>query len=265
VSELAPILEQEPDIAGPELQVRLSSQYFSPDNDGTDDKLKIYLSAFDESGIDHWRFEIREPGASNLLFFYWEGEGRAPAELTWDGRSADGELVQSAAEYRYTFSVSNSLGSVSSQEGSIHVDVLVIRDKDPFRVARDRFRMQVPSIVFAPNSGDFEGLDAETLANNDWILGRIALILNRFSTYQVKVEGHANITAESAAARQGEEQELQALSELRARTVVDYLAGLGIDRSRMSYAGIGGSRPVAAYEDRDNWWKNRRVELLLIR
>ncbi|GHT90801.1 hypothetical protein FACS1894140_0050 [Spirochaetia bacterium] len=243
--------------------MRLSSQYFSPDNDGTDDKLKIYLSAFDESGLGHWSFEIREPGASNRLFYRWEGDGAPPAELIWDGRSADGELVQSAEAYPYTFSVSNSLGNVSDQKGSIQVDVMAVREKDPFRVARDRFRAQVPSIVFASDSGGFEGLDAETLANNDWTLRRIALILNRFSTYQVEVEGHANITAEGAEAQQREKQELQALSELRAKTVVDYLDSLGIDRSRMTYTGIGGSRPIAAYEDRDNWWKNRRVEFLL--
>jgi outer membrane protein OmpA-like peptidoglycan-associated protein len=262
--EPEPIPEPEPvpDTTGPELQVRFSSQYFSPDNDGTDDELTAYLSATDESGIGHWSFEIREPEAPNLLFSKWEGDGDPPAQFTWDGYSTDDhELVQSATEYLYTFTVSDTLGNVSTKKGVIQVDVLVIREGNQYRV-------QVPSIVFAPNSGGFEGLAADVIASNDWILKRIALVLNKFGTYQVKIEGHANITVgptASAAARTRELRELQALSELRARTVVEYLANLGVDRRRMSYVGIGGSRPIVKFEDRDNWWKNRRVEFLLVR
>jgi hypothetical protein len=78
--------------------------------------------------------------------------------------------------------------------------------------------------------------------------------------------GHANPIATTVAARQREQDaELQPLSELRARTVVDYLVGLGVSRNRLSAFGIGGARPVIPYADRDNWWKNRRVEFILVR
>jgi outer membrane protein OmpA-like peptidoglycan-associated protein len=91
---------------------------------------------------------------------------------------------------------------------------------------------------------------------------RIAEILNKFKDYRVQVEGHANPVLRTAAE---ERNELQPLSEQRARAVVNILVDFGVARSRLSAVGRGGTRPVVRYEDRDNWWKNRRVEFILIK
>jgi outer membrane protein OmpA-like peptidoglycan-associated protein len=234
-------------------------KYFSPDNDGVDDELIMYLSAEDESPIASWNFEIHEPQPPFLLFYQVGGDGAPPAELTWDGRSSSGELVQSASEYPFTFTVTDSLDNVSTLEGLIEVDVLVIREGDLLRV-------QVPSIVFGANAGNFDGLPPDIAESNERILRRIAEVLNKFITYQVKVEGHANPTATTAqqAARE-EANELQPLSELRARAVMNKLVEFGVAAGRLTYVGMGGSRPVIRLDDRDNWWKNRRVEFILIR
>jgi outer membrane protein OmpA-like peptidoglycan-associated protein len=244
---------------GPVLSVSLAPDYFSPDGDGADDVLTVTLGAESKLILTKWKIEIHEPQPPFLLFSEWNGEGKPPASLQWDGRSNKGELVQSASDYPFTFSVTDYNGRTSVYEGVIGVDVLVIRDGDNLRV-------QVPSIVFGSNSGGFDGLDPEVIAQNDYILRRIAQVLNKFSTYQVKVEGHANPLATTAAARQREETtELQPLSQLRAKSVLDYLVNLGVDEKRLSAIGMGGSRPVVPYEDRDNWWKNRRVEFILVK
>jgi outer membrane protein OmpA-like peptidoglycan-associated protein len=241
------------------LKVILGEGYFSPDGDGTSDVLTITLEAKDESSIASWSVEIHEPQPPYLLFNKWEGEGNPPSELRWDGKSSSGELVQSASDYPYTFAAADSLGNNSTLEGDIAVDVLVLKEGDNLRV-------QVPSIVFGANSGGFDGLDEETKAGNDFILMRIAQVLSKFGTYKIRVEGHANPLARTERERQREQtQELQPLSEKRAQTIVDYLVSLGIERSRLTSYGIGGARPIVSYEDRDNWWKNRRVEFLLER
>jgi outer membrane protein OmpA-like peptidoglycan-associated protein len=58
---------------------------------------------------------------------------------------------------------------------------------------------------------------------------------------------------------------LQPLSEERAKVVLARLQEFGVSRSRLSSVGVGGGRPVIAFEDHDNWWKNRRVEFILIK
>jgi outer membrane protein OmpA-like peptidoglycan-associated protein len=41
--------------------------------------------------------------------------------------------------------------------------------------------------------------------------------------------------------------------------------GFGVSRSRLSATGKGSTQPIIRFEDRDNWWKNRRVEFILIK
>jgi flagellar motor protein MotB len=246
------------DVSGPELSLATSPEFFSPDNDGTEDELFISLTAKDASPIASWSLEIREPEPPYLMFRRYEGRGSPAGRLVWDGKSEKGELVQSATDYPYTFKAEDTLGNASSTEGKIGVDVLVIRDGD-------RLKIQIPSIVFRPNFADFEGLPKDVVDNNTRIIRRIAQILNKFRDYKVQVEGHANPTQAPGAARDREETELKRISEARARAVVDLLARNGVARNRLFFIGVGGTSPVVKFEDRDNWWKNRRVEFILIK
>jgi outer membrane protein OmpA-like peptidoglycan-associated protein len=170
--------------------------------------------------------------------------------------------VQSASDYHFAIIVSNQYDHGTFQ-GVAKVDVLVMRDGDILRVI-------VPSIVFASNTGDFKRLTEEQLAHNDQILRRIAEVLEKFDTYKVTVEGHANpTTAPGTRARTTEETGtsreigLKPLSQQRAQTVLNYLVELGVDRGRLTPLGVGSSRTVVEFADKDNWWKNRRVEFIL--
>lgn len=252
------------DVSGPSLSFGYEPDYFSPDNDGVDDDLSMYLGVQDMSPIANWSFEIHEPEPPNLLFYRIEGRG-IPAEKTlWNGRSSKGELVQSATDYPVIFKAVDALGNTSEMEGTIGVDVLVIRDGDNLKI-------QVPSIVFRANEADFNGRDIDPkfgltqaqIDNNNRVLRRIAQILNKFREYRVLVEGHANPTSRNppAAEVQGDLN----LSERRARTVVDFLVGFGVSRGRLSFVGRGSTQPIIIFDDHDNWWKNRRVEFILIK
>ncbi|MDR2741352.1 MAG: gliding motility-associated C-terminal domain-containing protein [Treponema sp.] len=260
------------DISGPELAFRSTPEYFSPDNDGVDDDLFMSLIAKDASPLANWSLEIWEVvidsqgrETSRKSFYRIEGRGAPSERLTWDGRSSRGELVQAATDYPFTFKAEDVLGNASSMDGKIGIDVLVIRDGD-------RLKIQVPSIIFRANAADFNGLAQSIGDNNYRILKRIAEILNKFRDYKITVEGHANpTTPPGSQARRNEENGspgeigLQPLSENRAKATVDFLVGFGVNRSRLSSIGMGGTRAVISFEDRDNWWKNRRVEFILIK
>ncbi|MFP3040453.1 gliding motility-associated C-terminal domain-containing protein [Treponema primitia] len=252
------------DVTGPSLSFGYEPEYFSPDNDGVDDELSMFLGIQDMSSIANWSFEIHEPEPPKLLFYRIEGRG-SPAERTiWDGRSSKGELVQSATDYPFIFKAVDALGNTSTLDGTIGVDVLVIRDGDNLKI-------QVPSIVFRANEADFFGKDKDPrfgltqtqIDNNNRVLRRIAQILNKFRDYRVLVEGHANPTSRNppAAEAQGDLN----LSERRAKAVVDFLVGFGVTRGRLSSVGRGSTRPIIVFDDHDNWWKNRRVEFILIK
>jgi len=243
------------DISGPILGFHSEPEYFSPDNDGVDDELFMYLSARDASPIASWSLEIRETQGTRQLFYQIGGRGSPSDRIIWDGRSNKGELVQAATDYEYTYRASDTLGNSSSITGKITTDVLVIRDGDMLRI-------QIPSITFRANYPDFIGIPQERLDNNIRVLKRVAEILNKFRDYKITVEGHANPVLGTA---KEETEELMPLSYARAQFVIDQLGSYGVSRSRLSPTGRGGTVNVANPKDQDNNWKNRRVEFLLIK
>lgn len=246
-------------ITPPQLLVKTSPQYFSPDNDGQDDDLFINLSAKSLVPFTSWSFEINDP-QNGKNFWKTNGKSAITEKITWDGKSNTGELVQSATDYPFIFTVTDDIGMTSRFEGLISVDVLVIRIGDVLKI-------QIPSIIFRPDNADFKsnkevsnGLEQSVIDNNIRVLKRIAEILNKFRDYTVRVEGHANNVTNT---EKEELEELVPLSQARAAFVKEELRKYGVSASRLSTIGLGGRQPVVPHKDRDNWWKNRRVEFIL--
>lgn len=242
------------DVSAPEVDVDLDPVPFSPDNDGVDDDLVIGLDVEDASAIQAWRFEILD--RNRRFFTEFTGRGMPASRLIWDGRASDGELVISAEDYPYRFTISDELGNVTVTEGIIPVDILVVRDGD-------RLKVQISNITFAPNSPQLVlDPDDERGAKNRAILDRLAQVFDKYSSYNIRIEGHAvNVTG----TEREEREELQPLSLARAETVRDAMVEAGIAERRISVLGRGGTEPIVPHTDLDNRWKNRRVEFILIR
>lgn len=243
------------DVTPPRLSLESSPRWFSPDNDGVEDELFVSLGARDPAGIASWVLEVKEPQPPYQVFYRAEGKGEPAGRLIWDGRSNKGELAQAATDYPAVLRARDALGNEGSVEGVLGVDVLVIREGDVLKI-------KVPSIIFRENADDFNGLGQDVVDNNLRVLKRIAQILNKFRDYKVKVEGHANPVSRTA---KEEREELQPLSEKRAKAVLGKLVEFGVDGGRLSAVGMGGTRPVVRWEDYEDWWKNRRVEFILIK
>lgn len=257
----------------PVLSVKTAPEYFSPDNDGTDDDLFIKLSGTSKALIKNWSFVIKDPNGKP--FWQTKGNSSITERIVWDGLSniqknskGYAERVQSAMDYPYEFTVSDNLGMTSVVKGLISIDVLVIRDGDVLKMA-------VPSIIFRSDNADFKtnkdvanGLDPAIAANNERVLNRIAEILNKFKDYKVTIAGHANrLTDFEAEETEDNPREwgpaLIPLSAKRAEFVKDYLVRKGVSSNRLFTEGKGGTELVVDYKDRDNNWKNRRVEFIL--
>lgn len=257
----------------PQLSVRTAPEYFSPDNDGTDDDLFIKLTGSSKAMFKSWSFVIKDP--KDKVFWQTSGSSAITERIIWDGlsntqKNARGfaERVQSATDYPYVFTVTDTLGMTSTVNGTIQVDVLVIRDGDVLKMA-------VPSIIFRSDNADFKtknevsnGIDPEIAANNERVLKRVADILNKFKDYRVTVVGHANRLTDNEAEETEDNPKLWGpalipLSGKRAEYVKDYLVKKGVAAARLSTEGKGGTELVVDYKDKDNNWKNRRVEFIL--
>lgn len=88
------------------------------------------------------------------------------------------------------------------------------------------------------------------------ILDKDVTTLKNQPDLKVRIEGHCDI--------RGSDEYNQKLSERRAKTVYNYFASKGIDKSRMSTIGYGRSKPLVPNTTEENMYKNRRVEIKIV-
>lgn len=251
----------------PKLKVGIYPQYFSPDGDGQFDTLSITLGALCAAPIKSWSFVITDPNTKSV-FWSVSGTSTLTENIIWNGKSKNSELVQSATDYPYVFTVEDEKGLSNTVKGFVQVDILVIRDGD-------RMKLQVPSIMFRSDAADFKsdaevradpkwdgvskGLDPKTLENNLRVMSRVSEILKKFRDYDVTIEGNAN----NLSGTQKEEDEIRILSERRAQFVRDWLIKDGVSASHLTAVGNGSKNPVTLSKRIEDKWKNRRVEFIL--
>lgn len=246
------------DVTAPRVNIALSPQPFSPDDDGEDDTLTISLEVSDSSPIEDWSARIQDP--TGQPFKEFSGIGVPPRTIAWNGRSTKGELVQSADDYPIVVNVKDDVGNAASVKRSISVDVLVIQEDD-------RLKIIISSIYFKPYTADYTDVPADRAERNLKTLERLTQILTKFGEYRIRLEGHAvrEYWDIPKRAQREEAEELLPLSQARAGAIRSALIDRGIEADRMATEGYGGTRPVVPHSDLINRWKNRRVEFILLK
>lgn len=246
------------DRAGPDVSASVQPQPFTPDGDGTNDELTIEISSSDRSGIASWSLEILGPTGNP--FHTRSGEGAPPETLSWDGAGDDGSLVQSARDYTAAVSLTDEAGNTSTTERSVPVGILVSDGSG------GDLQIRLSSIVFAPFEDDYRDLrDPAREERNQQTIDRIASILSEYPGRDVRIEGHAVHLYTDEDRREIEQREtLLPLSRNRAAAIREALADRGIDAERLSVTGRGGSEPLVPHTNREDRWRNRRVEFELI-
>lgn len=266
--EIASVAQSESEnLSAPKLKVEISPKYFSPDGDGQYDTLTASLEANCSSALASWSFVVTDPNTGKV---FWSRRGTSSLEskIVWNGKGNDGTVVNSATDYPYVFTATDSNGLSSEVKGFIQVDVLVIKDGD-------RILMQVPSIIFRSDAADFKsdaevragkswngqsrGLDQKTIDNNLRVLSRISEILKKFRDYKVTIEGNAN----NLSGTEREEEEVRLLSEQRAQFVRNWLIRDGVPASNLTAVGNGSKNPITRSKRVEEKWINRRVEFIL--
>jgi peptidoglycan-associated lipoprotein len=105
------------------------------------------------------------------------------------------------------------------------------------------------TVYFDFNSAGLSNDTKDSLNNN-------AQFLKSNPSVKVQVEGHAD--------ERGGVQFNLALGEKRAKSVREYLTGLGVDVARISIISLGKEKPVAFGHDEESWSKNRRANFVII-
>jgi flagellar hook assembly protein FlgD/outer membrane protein OmpA-like peptidoglycan-associated protein len=245
-------------VTPPRITLEAGPLPFSPDGDGYNDLLTVALHAEGASPVESWDIQVLDP--EGHFFNSFSGVGAPQGSFTWDGLSANGELVEAAQDYTFAVTVKDALGNVARLQKVIPIDVLVIRDGD-------RLKVRITSITFQANTANYIDVPADRAEKNMQTLRRLAQIFTRYAQYKIRIEGHAVMVnwADPAAGKAEQDAILLPLSKARAEAIKSALIKLGIDGSRITTEGFGGSNPIVPFSDLENRWKDRRVEFILLR
>ncbi len=115
-------------------------------------------------------------------------------------------------------------------------------------------------LFFSKNGAVFSGLSREQIRQNEKTIDKAVELIKEHPECKVIIEGYANNIS-------GTEEEdrtaCQPLSLWRAEYIKKELIKRGIAADKIETVGKGGANPLAGRKDRDNWWKNRRVEFVI--
>ncbi len=241
------------DLDPPTVKLTTSPKYFSPDEDGVDDELKIQMQADDVSGVKNWSIIIYDP-FTQAEFISFKGDGNPPESITWDGKSSAGELVESVEDYPVKITAEDNIGNkIEKQVDPIMIDILVIKLPD------GRLKVRVSNIKFKPDSPEMTNIQ-----KNKDVLDLLAKALNKYQKYNITIEGYANKFREGL-----DEKAAKDLALKRAQTVAKELSKRGIKTDRMKIVGLGFDNPIVPLkpnmtkEEIQSMEKNRRVEFYL--
>ena len=114
----------------------------------------------------------------------------------------------------------------------------------------DNITLDMPgNVTFALNS-------AQLNPQFDSVLDKVAATLVEYNQTMIQVAGHTDST--------GSRDYNMKLSEQRAMTVKNYLAGRGVPANRMVTVGAGPDYPVASNDTPEGRAQNRRVEITIV-
>jgi len=108
---------------------------------------------------------------------------------------------------------------------------------------------RVNDIKYATSSADI------TKAS-EYILDELITFLKENPTIKIRIEGHTDNV--------GQTSDNMALSNDRAFTVMGYLQGKGIAAGRLSFKGLGPTKPLASNDTPDGRAQNRRTEFVIV-
>jgi OmpA-OmpF porin, OOP family len=125
-------------------------------------------------------------------------------------------------------------------------------------MSRDLFLVPLETgQVIRINNIFFETAKSELKPESFSELNRLVKLMEQNPAMEIALAGHTDNI--------GSEEANQKLSTDRARSVLDYLVSKGITAGRISSAGFGKSKPVAANETEEGRAINRRVEFTVVK
>jgi len=242
------------DTRPPKVVVEAAPDPFAKTDTGIEGTVFVSLVVSDENDIKDWVVDLVT--ARNETVRTYEGEGNPTGNIVW--RSPDPSGLQlKESEYKLVMKVKDSYGNVTVYEKPVTLDILVVKKEG-------KNFLLVPNIIFGAYKHTLDSAGKELRDRNMSTLSKVAEIYRKYPGYGLKLEAHAlNIYKPGTKKYEDEEKILFPLTERRAATVKDALVKLGMNPAIITTEAMGSKYPNAPVDDKNQWWKVRRVEFIM--
>ncbi len=190
----------------------------------------------------------------------------ACAELCGKGHFSMKKLVRIVSEDEYedwlaqqqSFYMSNVRGKDYDPRKDELLNIEIKQRKQEFNLAVDKAlaAATIEEKIIRLNYVTFETGSANLTPLSRYELENVVAALNKYPNVTIEVAGHTDNVGDDAVN--------QALSQARAQTVYDFLAGKGISADRMSPKGYGETKPIETNDTEEGRQQNRRTEFQIL-
>ena len=157
---------------------------------------------------------------------------------------------------RLTMNMTSIVRQTSSLEG-LGTELAARDDKIEDRLARLAAKQtETEVIIQLPGAILFDFDSSAIRPDAERALTDVAQVIKAYAARPVRIEGHTDSIAS--------DDYNNSLSKRRAQSVMDWLSIKGgVERTRLSSAGFGETKPVASNDDAAGRQRNRRVEVVI--
>jgi outer membrane protein OmpA-like peptidoglycan-associated protein len=196
--------------------------------------------AQDRNKVAKWQFLIWDN--NRKVFYNTGGSGEPPLSIIWDGKSADGEYVQTGAVYNYSLITYDSVGNKSQTKPQ--AQVVLLREI---------------KLTFSSDAIFDTGM-ADVKITAYGILKDMKKVIAQHPESEIIVSGYTdNLQPRGIKYKDNTE-----LSKSRADAVKFFMVNLlSMNGSIIRTEGMGEKNPVATNDTEEGRLKNRRVEITI--
>ena len=218
--------------------------------------LYVTLQIEDAHDVSDWSLDIVSPDDEIVRSF--TGTGDLEDQVVWKTDRERVTQIPIADLVTLRVKVIDEVGNTAEFEQPVPLDLLV--------VYRDgKFYLLVPNVIFGAYKYELDSKSPEMLVGNIASIKRVKRIFDKYTGFNLILEGHAlNIYRGDAEKAAAEEEVLVPLTENRAATVKQELVRQGMAADRITAEWFGGTKPIVDVHDKEVRWKNRRVEFIMI-
>lgn len=243
------------DKSPPKVAVDISTDPFEETEGGVEGNVYVSVKVEDDGGnIESWEMDILDE--SGKILRSYTGEGDPTGDITWN-TGEDGAPLPTSEKYQLLLKVTDVGGNVTEFSQTVPIDILVVK-KD------GKLYLMVPNIIFGAYQHALDSAGPAMEERNLESIGRVAEIWKKYPRYSLGLEAHALNIYLGKDREEAEEDILYPLTERRAEAVRRVLIEQGVPEDKIEVSAFGGQHPIVSVTDKSIWWKNRRVEFIMI-